>query len=402
MLEIEEKYLDKITECIYNVLKGRNVDKIILPEAFPENELWQLVTYFNRFIAEFIQLQEFIYSLSRGELDFIPPPGKMRILQSFKSLQASLKHLTWKTQQIAGGDFDQKVDFMGDFSEAFNEMTRQLKEAFAEIEQKNNTLKHQNDRITESLHYARRIQNALLPTDEYLQEKLKSVVVFYRPKDIVSGDFYWCARVGDEVILAVADCTGHGVPGSFITVMGNTFLNKIVIEEQKTDPAEILFALNQEVKNVLRQEDDKFDIKKDQADGMDVCLVTFRRKDILFAGAKRPLYITGPAGGNKLTRVKGDNISIGGRQKKVVQFNVTRLDMSDINMLYLTTDGFIDQNNEEGKKFGSKKFAELLEKISPKSNAEQYRCLDTVLREHMQGEPQRDDIAIVGVRVVAP
>lgn len=144
MITIKEEYIDHLTEAIYNLISGKKTQVIEIPEALPDNEIRQLYEYFNKMIVEFNNASDFSYSLSRGELDYDPPKGKMVLLQSYKNLQASLKHLTWVTQQIAGGDFNHKVDFMGDFSQAFNEMTKQLKEAFETIKEQNKALEDAN------------------------------------------------------------------------------------------------------------------------------------------------------------------------------------------------------------------------------------------------------------------
>ncbi len=132
MLNVKEEDIDKITEAFYLILKGKKPAPIELPEDYPDNEIKQAVDYINRFISEYNSVTELIFTLARGDLSFEPPKGKMSILQSFKNLQASLRHLTWTTQQIAKGDFNHEVDFMGDFSIAFNSMTEQLKDSFAE------------------------------------------------------------------------------------------------------------------------------------------------------------------------------------------------------------------------------------------------------------------------------
>ncbi|MGD9203630.1 MAG: response regulator [Desulfobacterales bacterium] len=132
MLNVKEEHIDKITEAFYLILKGKKPTSIELPEDYPDNEIKQAVSYINKFITEYNGITELIYTLARGDLSFEAPKGKMLILQSLKNLQASLRHLTWVTQQIAKGDFDREVDFMGDFSAAFNSMTKQLKDSFAE------------------------------------------------------------------------------------------------------------------------------------------------------------------------------------------------------------------------------------------------------------------------------
>ena len=140
MLNAKEEDIDKITEAFYLILKGKKPTPIELPEDYPDNEIKQAVSYINKFINEYNSATDSIHTLSKGELNLEPPKGKMLILQTIKHLHASLRHLTWTTQQIAMGDFSHEVDFMGDFSVAFNSMTQQLKDAFRERKKSNEIL----------------------------------------------------------------------------------------------------------------------------------------------------------------------------------------------------------------------------------------------------------------------
>ncbi len=144
MLEVREEDIDRITAAFHGILKGEVPEPVELPADCPANEIRQVVEYVNRFIAEYRQIADITATLSKGDLDFDPPMGRMHVLQSFKNLHANLRHLTWKTQQLAGGDLTQTVDFMGHFSEAFNSMTEQLQSAFAKIERQNQELAKAN------------------------------------------------------------------------------------------------------------------------------------------------------------------------------------------------------------------------------------------------------------------
>jgi len=147
MLTVKKDDLDRLTEALYKLGKGNSVEPLQLPENYPEDELHQLYHYFNTFLENQNQIMQFIYALSNGDLNYQPPKGTNAMLQPFKNLQASLKHLTWVTTQVASGDFDHYVDFMGEFSKAFNDMTRQLKEAFEEIKVANDVIRKDKDRI---------------------------------------------------------------------------------------------------------------------------------------------------------------------------------------------------------------------------------------------------------------
>ncbi len=144
MLSVEEEQIDKISEAFYLILKGKKAPFINLPEDYPDNEIRQTVNYINKFIEEYNKGSELLSSISRGELDFEAVKGQTVILQSLKNLQANMRHLTWKTQRIAAGDFSHRVDFMGDFSVAFNSMTQQLKDSYQRLHELNEQLDRRN------------------------------------------------------------------------------------------------------------------------------------------------------------------------------------------------------------------------------------------------------------------
>ena len=169
MIEIEEVLIDQLTEAIYHMLKGDQIEPLKLPAAYPNNELSQLYGYFNQWIKEYDELSNFMYALSRGELDYMPPKGKMIILQSFKSVHASLKHLTWVTEQVAAGDFNHQVNFLGKFSDRFNEMTLQLKNAFEEIRNQNSALEKANELILKEREKSDELLHNILP-DKVIHE----------------------------------------------------------------------------------------------------------------------------------------------------------------------------------------------------------------------------------------
>jgi class 3 adenylate cyclase len=163
MLEVHEADIDRITAAIHQMLKGRVPCAVELPPDYPENEVRQLAEYVNTFSAQYGEFSGVLFALSRGELEFELPKGGLQVLQSFKNLHANLRHLTWKTQQIAKGDFSQRIDFMGGFSEAFNSMTQQLKEAFETIERQNRDLAEANRVIQEEKEKSDRLLLNILP-----------------------------------------------------------------------------------------------------------------------------------------------------------------------------------------------------------------------------------------------
>jgi serine phosphatase RsbU (regulator of sigma subunit) len=218
MLEVREEDIDRITALFHRVLKGELPRPLDLPKDYPENEVRQVVEYANRFVAEYQALAAAMSALSRGDLDLHVPAGKMHVLQSFKNLHANLRHLTWKTQQIAGGDLSQHVDFMGDFSQAFNGMTHQLREAFAKIERQNQDLLAANQRMKRDLDAAARVQRTLLP-EGFPEIEGLNFAWTYRPCDELAGDALNIVRINDDLIgLYLLDVSGHGVPAALLSV----------------------------------------------------------------------------------------------------------------------------------------------------------------------------------------
>ncbi|WP_338759999.1 7TM diverse intracellular signaling domain-containing protein [Bernardetia sp. ABR2-2B] len=277
-------------------------------------------------------------------------------------------------------------------------------------------ISHQHKKMTDSIRYAEKIQQAILPSDETLYQTFEKHFVIFRPKDIVSGDFYWTATIQTAApsilprrspielqrgevtkkIIAAVDCTGHGVPGAFMSVIGIILFNEIVHLKNTYDSDKILESLHQKIQKALRQEE------KANADGMDVALSIVEEtneKDriVYFTGAKRPLYYADKD--NTLQSLQGTRKSIGGIKKKHKPFVCEKIQLQKGAKLYLTSDGLIDQPNAEGKKIGSRKFEETLQKILHLPMEEQYVELMKMLDSHQQDTPQRDDITVIGVEI---
>ncbi|WP_338766650.1 SpoIIE family protein phosphatase [Bernardetia sp. ABR2-2B] len=262
---------------------------------------------------------------------------------------------------------------------------------------------NKNTNITDSIRYAQTIQQAVLPIEQELKEYFDEHFVIFRPKDIVSGDFYWATELKTEtehkIFVAVVDCTGHGVPGAFMSMLGHAFLNEAVTQQHLTNPAEILEWLHKEIKTSLRQE------QKVNADGMDISLCVIDKNHseenikITYCGAKRPLFYTLPS--NELQIVKGNRRSIGGysRKKKYNDFENEEAFLPKGTMLYLFSDGFTDQSNPDGVKLGTPKLTEQLSSLASFSTEQQQQQLIDLLDNHQQDTPQRDDITLMGIRV---
>ncbi len=266
------------------------------------------------------------------------------------------------------------------------------------IEQKAKELQLRDQQITNSIQSALLIQNAILPYAEKLQNLLKDYFVLYRPKDLVSGDFFWLNEVAGKTFLVVADCTGHGVPGAFMTLIGNTILDKIIRVWDIYDPALILERLHEDVRIMLRQEETS------NNNGMDVGILCWETESkgseisFTYAGAKQGLYYIEPES-SVLKRFKGVRKSIGGIQPKDVSFENDYFTIPRQSMIYLGSDGLPDQNNVKRKRFGDKKLQNLFTETHLLPVIEQGKILEEELDKHMKDTTQRDDILVLGFRV---
>ncbi|MFL2570973.1 MAG: two-component regulator propeller domain-containing protein [Parvicellaceae bacterium] len=249
-----------------------------------------------------------------------------------------------------------------------------------------------NKDLTDSINYAKRIQIQLLPEkDDFLSIFPKSFVL-YKPKDIVSGDFYWVKEFDDQVILVCADCTGHGVPGGFVSMIGSILIHEAVVFHKQRDPAAILHEIDLNIKTVLHQKDD-YDSNKD---GMDLGVINLNKKTGLlkFSGAIRPCYIFSD---NLLHVIKGDRFSIGGYSLAEKVFNTVEYQLKKGDYVYLFSDGFADQfGGHENKKLKMSGFNKLLNELVKLPMGEQYERYNQELIKWMGDNPQMDDILLVG------
>ncbi|GEM_PF-1718996 len=422
MITIEEHYIDTLTEKIFRLLKGEIPESLKLPADFPENEVKQTVTYFNKFLTEYREFSDFIFSISQGKLDFPPPASKIKVMQATKSLQSNLRHLTWKTIQIAGGDFNQKIDFIGDFSAAFNQMTLQLKQAFEEIKQKNEELFQMNEEISaqrdeiESQHaklskqqkdilasiaYASRIQKALLPEENILKENVTEYFIFYLPRDIVSGDFYWFAKIDEKLIVVAADCTGHGVPGAFMSMLGVSFLNQIVIESKIIEPAKALNELRNKVKISLSQTGKR----GESQDGMDIafCTIDLITTELQFAGAYNSLFLYRKNFSENIfdfIEIKADRMPIGVHPRDNQDFTNHSITLQEKDRFYIFSDGYASQfGGEKVEKFKTKGLQELLLNIQNENLTSQNEILTKTFFAWKRHLEQMDDILVIGIEI---
>ena len=267
------------------------------------------------------------------------------------------------------------------------------------LETQRDVVVSQKDEIIDSISYAKRIQSAMLPPEIYITELLNENFIFHKPRDIVSGDFYWIKQVKQYIILLAADCTGHGVPGALMSMLGISYLNEIVQRRGITQANLILNELRKQVKFSLRQHG-KPDEAKDGID-MALCVLDLQSMMMQYSGANNPLYLIRDVEDiSELKEIKPDRMPIGYYQGKDKTFTNHDIQLEIGDTFYMFSDGFIDQKGgKDNKKFMSKNFKNLLLEIHDHPMYDQKEILDKSLSDWMGNNSQMDDILVMGVRV---
>ena len=290
-----------------------------------------------------------------------------------------------------------------------------IKEAEEEIRQQKEKIEEIHKEVTDSINYAKRIQTSALPDLKQAQKHLSDIFVLFKPKDVVSGDFYWFAEVENKIVITVADCTGHGVPGAFMSMLGMSLLKEIVVKEYMTQPDIILKRLRKEIIKALGQTG----ASGEQKDGMDMSLCTINTEtlEMQWAGANNPIYlvtgywslVTGEANqqpetsNQKLIELKPDKMPIA-IHDRMDKFTLHEMKLNKGDIIYLAGDGYQDQfGGSNGKKFMSKRFKEMLLEISSKPMKEQHDILEKTINDwmfsHETKYEQTDDITVMGIKI---
>ena len=336
-----------------------------------------------------------------------------------KVITAPIIKLVEKVRRITDGHLDERADVVGnneitELSVQFNYMIKELesytneledkvRERTAEIRQQKDkieaqrdTLEEQKRNITDSIHYAKRIQTAILPPDNFVKKLLNDYFILYKPKDIVSGDFYWFDKKDGLVMLAAVDCTGHGVPGAFMSIVGFNQLNFAVNVKKSRTASDILEVLNEGVAKTLREDQKDSNVK----DGMDMvlCVIDFEGKELQFSGAINPLIMIRDG---ELTQIKGDKKSIGpGVYGEPARFTNHKIDLKKNDCFYMFSDGYADQfGGPDDKKYMIKKFRNLLTEVHKKPMSQQMEILEREFNDWKGDEEQVDDVIVIGFRI---
>ncbi|MFT4602028.1 MAG: serine phosphatase RsbU (regulator of sigma subunit) [Arenicella sp.] len=324
-------------------------------------------------------------------------------LTSYKKYQEVKEELLNEesAQKIKSVEYRSEMAQIQKESEIERKKNVELQDAFDKIENQRNEIKLQNTEIISSIKYAERIQSAILPSDAFFKSHLPDSFVFFRPKDVLSGDFYWISSAINDIkesliLTAVADCTGHGVPGALMSIVGNNFLRLCEHEATVNNPADALNFVNHGLANTLRQTDIESSIK----DGMDMAFlaIDYPNMKFYFAGAKNPIYIVR---NGELREIKGDRHPIGAFVgEELLKFTNHSVPMEKDDCLYLFSDGYADQfGGETQKKLKYKNFKNLILEHVHLPMTEQLKHMETFFDSWKGDLEQLDDVCVMGIRI---
>ncbi len=370
--------VSEVKTLLLRMAQGILPDKIIYRR---NDEIGEMSLALNRLVGTMKLTTEFAREVGRGNFDSYYTPLSeedklgLALLKMREDLHVNEQMLEDKVAQRTAEVVQQK----------------------AEIEVQSQKIEVFYKQVTDSIRYAKRIQEAILPPDNYVKKLLPDSFVLYKPKDIVSGDFYWFDHLNGKAIFAAVDCTGHGVPGAFMSIVGHNLLKQIMSKHQYTQPSKILDELSKGVRDTLHQRSFEESTSKD---GMDITLCSFDKEnsELEYAGAFNPLYMVRDG---EIFEIKGNKFSVGVHVSTEVQkFTNHKIKMKKGDVVYIFSDGYADQfGGPRGKKFMQNQFRNLLFDIHRKPMSEQKRILDSTI-EHWRGnEDQVDDILVMGMRV---
>jgi len=260
-------------------------------------------------------------------------------------------------------------------------------------------LQEKNKKITDSINYAKYIQQSILPLESEIKKLFPKSFIYYEPRDIVSGDFYWITELKNKAIVAAVDCTGHGVPGAFMSLIGNILLNEIINEKGIVEPATILKMLHKDILKSLHQ--NAGDINCQDGMEMSLCIIDYQSKVIEFAGAMNPVYIVKD---KTINIVKPDAQAIGGissvtRRNSEMEFTTQRIPIVENMSMYMFTDGYMDQfGGPENKKFNITRFKTMLLEIEFQNMDDQKKIIEQTMLDWKGEKRQIDDMLVIGLK----
>lgn len=381
-LEAKQRELEtqkEASEKLYRELQEKH-DEIKMQKDYLEATMVEMQESNEEIEMQKTYLQSMVEDLenSHGEID-----------KQKKSLEITVKALEQSNNEIEKQKANLEVTI-----KALEKSNIEIETQKTLLEQAFEELDDAYGDITSSITYAKRIQDAMLPKPSLLELYFDDILIFFKPRDIVSGDFYWFAQEQNKFIIVAADCTGHGVPGALMSMLGINLLNEIVSNNKNTSPDKILSLLDIGINYTLDQE------KSRNSDGMDiaVCTIDLSNKVLEYAGAHNPLLLMQE---NELKIIPANRLGVGGfdkKQKSVYTKHTIEIDKPTT--MYIYSDGYQDQfGGKHRRKFMSKKFKQLLFKIHDKPMHEQNKILTTTLDEWQDGQSQIDDILVLGLKI---
>lgn len=383
-IDIQDQILDKLNTLIVVLNKSGSIEYVSKsaqqllgynPHDLLGNAWWEIIRF----------------SKPEGE------EVKHKILKTFDHQSITTQTFEHKLRTSAGGtkwvrwnvsylNEEQLIGIGYDITDNKNNEKRLI--------ENNKQLLEQNKDITDSIYYAQRIQQSILQTQEQLNSYFEDSFLLYKPKDIVSGDYYWFHEDESYKYIAAIDCTGHGVPGAMMSMVANSMFKEVFINRKISNPSEILKALDEELeKSINKNQDATFN------DGMDVSLIRLDKttNELAFAGAFRSILITRE---NEITELKGSRYPIGFYSGIEKQFDTQLFQLQKNDGVYLFTDGFIDQfGGEKNKKLNKSNFKDLLRTINDMNMDEQEAFLEYSFNNWKQDNDQTDDVLVIGIKI---
>jgi serine phosphatase RsbU (regulator of sigma subunit) len=386
------------TQEAFEVLEQNDIHLVVSDQRMPEMTGVQFLEIVAKKYPDIIRIiltayadtQDIIYAVNRvGIFRFLTKPWDEEDVRA--ALDNGLERYALKAENL------QLLDELKAMNREIAEHSKVMEDINEELDHLVHDLSEKNKNITDSINYAKRIQDAMLPSRELIGNLFPNSFVFYKPRDIVSGDFFWLSSDNNKKLIAAVDCTGHGVPGAFMSILGSVLLNQIVNYEKVWSPAEILNQLHALIVKTLRQKNSEV------RDGMDavVCRYDQQERKMYYAGARNDLFYVK---NDQLFEIKADRKSVGGTFTDEKNFTEHVIDVSDCEAaaFYIASDGFQDQfGGAEKKKFSSKKLRETLYEMRAENMQKQGEILARIFEQWISEgrEKQIDDVLVIGIRI---
>lgn len=383
-LDIQEQILDKLNTLIVVLNNDGSVDYVSKSArqllGYEPDELlgnnWWIATRFSK--PEGIEVKRKLQSIFMNRNS-----GVQTFEHLLKTSQGGQKWINWNVSVL---NEEQLVGIGYDITE------KKLNEK--RLMESNRRLSEQNKDITDSIRYAKRIQESILQSKEYVKDICENSFLLYKPKDIVSGDFYWFYENENYKYVAAVDCTGHGVPGAMMSMVANSIFKEVFLNRKETETDKILYALDEELENAInKNQTESFN------DGMDVALLRIdkNKKELQFSGALRPLFISDESG---VREIRGSRYPLGFYPEVEKLFEKVIISFEKDTCIYLGSDGFADQfGGLRGKKMNRVNFKELLRTAYEMPIEEQDAFLEYSFNNWKQQEEQTDDVLMIGIKL---